>query len=210
MANWWRHCDVVSDCIVMNFLCNSPLYYLTLYQNLLRLNFIFVVRKIGKISPWWGEGGVCHPLEFSPCLILEPSRYIVENLVCKKSSSHSQEKKPASTPPPPPPPLAIKGLTLNIWIFRMNNCSYNQVSISILIFRPRLVFIGSKATPDVIKAQASDPLIFLSMIRSDNLNFNMRWPCSSMLSHLLACARFISCKKTWNDTIFNASVNSKC
>ena len=95
---------VVSDCIVMNFLCKSPLYYLTLYQNLLRLNFIFVVRKIGKISPWWGGGGVCHPLEFSPCLILEPSRYIVENLVCKKTLP-ILKKKTCIHPSPPPPPL---------------------------------------------------------------------------------------------------------
>ena len=34
----------VFDCIVMNFL-----YYLTPYQNLLRLNVIFMVRKIGQL-----------------------------------------------------------------------------------------------------------------------------------------------------------------
>ena len=160
-------------------------------------------------------GGGCLP----PPRILPLSNFRAKSVHSWKFSLQKtlpilKKKKPASTPPPPPPPpppsLAIKGLTLNIWIFRMNKGSYNQVSISILIFRPRLVFIGSKATPDVIKAQASDPLIFLSMIRSDNLNFNMRWPCSSVLSHWLACARFIFCKKTWNDTIFNASVNSKC
>ena len=43
----------------------------------------------------------------------------------------------------------------------MNNGSNNQVFISIiLIICPRLEFVGSNAIPDVIKAQASDPLIF--------------------------------------------------
>ena len=37
--------DVVFDRIVMNFF----LYYLTPYQNLLRLNVIFMVRKIGQL-----------------------------------------------------------------------------------------------------------------------------------------------------------------
>ena len=84
------------DCIVMNFLCKLPLYYLTLYQNLLRSNFIFVVRKVGKISPWWwwwGGGGVCHPLQFSLCLMLEPSPYTVENLVCIKALPILKKKK---------------------------------------------------------------------------------------------------------------------
>ena len=125
---WCCHCDVVFDCIVMNFFTNSPWYnltpcknlsrlnvifmvkkigqffkiliipsfwlilmtslwcclwlyceefffttspwyYLTPYQNLLRLNVIFMVRKIGKKE---SRGDGCHPPEPSFCLILEP------------------------------------------------------------------------------------------------------------------------------------------
>ena len=117
-----------------------------------------------------------------------------KNLVCKKNSSHSQEKLENLHPPPS---LAIGGLISNIWIFRMNNSSYSQIFISsTLIIRPGLAFVGSKATSDLIKAQGSDLLIFFKHDQVwQNLNFTMRWPCSSMLSYWLACARFISCSR---------------
>ena len=55
----------------------------------------------------------------------------------------------------------IQMLIFNICKYRMNNGSNNQIFISIiLIICPRLEFVGSNAIPDVIKAQASDPLIF--------------------------------------------------
>ena len=45
-----RYCDVVFDCIVMNFFfAISSWYYLTRCQNLLELNVIFMVRKIGQV-----------------------------------------------------------------------------------------------------------------------------------------------------------------
>ena len=54
------------------FFTNSPWYYLTPHQNLLRLNVIFMVRKIGKKEV---QGGGCHPPPApSLCLILEPRR----------------------------------------------------------------------------------------------------------------------------------------
>ena len=40
------------------FFSNSPLYYLTPYQNLLRLNVIFMVIKIGKEKVHGGRGGM--------------------------------------------------------------------------------------------------------------------------------------------------------
>ena len=58
--------DVVFDCIVMNFF----LYYLTPYQNLLRLNVIFMVRKIGQLL--FSRGGGLPPPALSLCLILGP------------------------------------------------------------------------------------------------------------------------------------------
>ena len=41
--------DDVFNRIVKNFLTNLPWYYLTPYQNLLRLNVIFMVRNIGQL-----------------------------------------------------------------------------------------------------------------------------------------------------------------
>ena len=41
------------------FFTNSPWYYLTPYQNLLRLNVIFMVRKIGKKKSGVGGGNGC-------------------------------------------------------------------------------------------------------------------------------------------------------
>ena len=63
--------DVVFDCIVMIFLQTDPY---TSYQNLLRLNVIFIVRKIGQLLfKGGGRGGSgCHPPAPSLCLILGP------------------------------------------------------------------------------------------------------------------------------------------
>ena len=61
----------------------NHLYTMLLYT---KICFIFMVRKIGKISPWWGGGGggcLTSPRSYL-CLILEPSRYTVKNLVRKK------------------------------------------------------------------------------------------------------------------------------
>ena len=64
------NCDVVFNCIVMNFFANLPWYYLIPYQNLLRLNIIFMVRKIGKKA----HGGGCHTPAPSLYLIVRPRR----------------------------------------------------------------------------------------------------------------------------------------
>ena len=80
------------------FFMNSPWYYLTPCQNLLKLNVVFMVRKVGKKKSMGG----CHPPAPSLCLILEP-RWLVrseklfdgkdettaKNFVRNKSSSYS-------------------------------------------------------------------------------------------------------------------------
>ena len=104
---WWRHSDVVFV-FVTNFFANSPWYYLTSCQNLLRLNVFFMVREIGQLLLNGGGGGGLPPPAPSLCLILESGRQVRseiffhgqmskdeptgKNLVCNKSSSHFWEK----------------------------------------------------------------------------------------------------------------------
>ena len=87
----------------MNFSINSPLYYLTAYHKLSRLDVILMVRKISKKV----HGGGSCPAPFL-CLILEHRRLVrsesffmdrcpkdepaAKNLVCKENSLYSREK----------------------------------------------------------------------------------------------------------------------
>ena len=92
------------------FFTNSPWYYLTPYQNLLKSNVILMVRKIGQILLKRGGrdgGGNDSPQAPSLCTILGPRRQVrsenffmdkcpkdeptAKNLVRNKSSSHSRE-----------------------------------------------------------------------------------------------------------------------
>ena len=89
----------------MNFFTNSRWYYLTSYQNLSKLNVIFMVRKIGQLLLNGGRGGQppstlplpnfgaktvgsIRKIFLDRCPKDEPT---AKNLVCNKSSSNSRE-----------------------------------------------------------------------------------------------------------------------
>ena len=79
----------------MNFFTNSPLYYLTPYQKLLRLNVIFMVRKIEKKSiggcllPPPPQHSPCKNFFMDRCPKNEPTG---KNLVCKKALLFPEKK----------------------------------------------------------------------------------------------------------------------
>ena len=91
--------------IVINFLGN--VYYLTPFQIMLRLNDIFMIRKIAQFFPM-GEGDGCHPLSPSLSRILRPISIsnltnfpwkhepTAQKLVWNEISSHSHSYEPTA------------------------------------------------------------------------------------------------------------------
>ena len=119
------------------YFTNSPWYYLTPYQNLLRLNITFMVKTIGQLllNGLVGVGSLQHPPSDLKNFSHPKNEPTAKKLVWTKSSSHSREKlkKPVGRGRCHPSPLAIGGLKTDRF------CPVTALNYFKIIMNPRQV-----------------------------------------------------------------------